>query len=178
MQTLVVYESMYGNTRRVAEAVAAGAEAAGPAAVVHVTDIDPDHLDEVGLLVLGAPTHAWGLPRPTTRETAASKPNPGSPELEPNATGPGVRELLNQLGRLSAPAAAFDTRLNAPSLLTGRASRAIAAHLRRLGAQVIDPPESFLVTRQNQLLAGELERARGWGSKLISDRNTLVGRHR
>ncbi len=178
MRTLVVYESMYGNTRQVAEAIARGARAGGEASVLHVTDVNPDALDSVGLLVVGAPTHAWSLPRPSTRHSAVRKPNPGSPYTELSAEGPGVRELLDRLPRLDCPAAAFDTRFGAPALFTGRASRAINRGLRRHGATLVGQRQSFLVTKANRLRTGQLERAEAWGRALVGDRRNLVGRHR
>jgi hypothetical protein len=53
-----------------------------------------------------------------------------------------------------------------PPLLTGRASVKIARALRRSGWHVVVPPQSFLVSKQTQLVAGELERARAWGAGL------------
>ena len=62
--------------------------------------------------------------------------------------------------------AAFDTRINARSVFTGRASRGIRRLLKQHGYHVIAAPESFLVTSRNALLAGETARARRWGAAL------------
>jgi flavodoxin len=62
MRATVVYESLLGRTREVAEAVAEGLRAAAPGAVVDcrpVVDAGPD-LGQVDLLVVGGPTHFWG----------------------------------------------------------------------------------------------------------------------
>ena len=63
MRAVIVYESMYGNTRAVAETVAA--ELGGSA--VSVADASADDLAGADLLVVGAPTHAWNMSRPSTR---------------------------------------------------------------------------------------------------------------
>lgn len=79
------------------------------------------------------------------------------------ASPPGLPEHLDLANML---AASFDTRLEGPAVLTGRASKGIARLLREHGFTVVARPESFLVTRDNQLRAGEQDRARAWGRKL------------
>jgi hypothetical protein len=70
-------------------------------------------------------------------------------------------------------AAAFDTRVNAPSFFTGRASRGIARLLKGDGATLIAPPTSFLVTKDDELVEGELDRARAFG-KMLAEQFTLT----
>jgi len=168
MRVLVVYESMFGSTRRIAEAIAEGI--GGDATVVRAADAgaaaDPGTLD---LLVVGAPTHVHGLPRPSTRSGAPEQADPDGSGLvlEPGAdTAPGVREWLDSLSDLPVPAAAFDTRVDGPAAFTGRASRSIAKGLARHGVIPAAPAESFLVDRHAVLLPGELDRARSWGARL------------
>jgi hypothetical protein len=72
------------------------------------------------------------------------------------------------LGTLGVSAAAFDTRMHAPAVLTGRASTSISKQLRKHGMREISAPESFFVTKQNRLETGEEERARAWGQGLAS----------
>ena len=163
MRAVVVYESMYGNTRAVAEAVAA--ELGAPA--IPVADATKDHLAAADLVVVGGPTHAWNMSRPNTRKAAAdgaAKPGSGL-TVQPGATGPGVREWLAEHARDVPAAAVFDTRIAMPALVTGRASRKIA---RRLREKLVAPPESFLVTKKNQLVTGELDHARTWATKLAN----------
>ena len=80
------------------------------------------------------------------------------------------RTLMAQaFGSSWAPAtrsAAFDTRIGGPVWLTGRASKGIARGLRSRGCQLIADPQSFLVTKANQLISGEVDRARRWGASL------------
>lgn len=174
MRALVVYESMYGNTRMVAEAIAEGLVETYEVAVVRIGDVRPDLLDGIDLLVVGGPTHAWSMSRPNTRRgaaQAAQKPD-SRLRLEPGAEGTGLREWLTSLARLephSSPAAAvFDTRMPGPAILTGRASKPIARRLRGVGYRLIAAPESFRVSRSNELLPGEPARAQAWGTRLAA----------
>jgi sulfite reductase alpha subunit-like flavoprotein len=168
VRALVCYESMYGNTHQVAEAIAEGLRASFDVSVAPVGAVGAEDLGGVDLLVVGAPTHAHGLPRASSREEAttraAAADDPRS--IEPTAEGPGAREWLDRSGALTTRSAAFDTRVDLSPILTGRASKAIAKRLRRLGAEEASPPESFLVRKDDTLVPGELDRARAWGSQL------------
>jgi len=168
MRVAVVYESMFGSTRLVAEAIAKGLTARADVRVMGVADA-PDAFDGFDLVIVGGPTHAWGMSWPSTRRGATlrvSKPGSGL-VLEPGAdVGPGLREWLASLGGVDVRAAAFDTRIKSPVLFTGRASRSIGRHLARLGLTVVAPPESFLVDKESHLLPGELDRALAWGVQL------------
>jgi hypothetical protein len=168
MRSLVVYESMYGNTHHVAEAVADGLREFGDVAVVPVNRATPDMLEHVDLLVVGGPTHVHGMSRPATRESAVevTEKDDTDLELDPDAGGEGVREWLGSLDRTGLKAAAFDTRVDVAAVLTGRASKGIARHLRHHGFDVILSPESFLVTKDTHLKPGEDSRARRWGEEL------------
>ena len=167
MTALVIYESMYGNTHAVAEAVATGLRTGHVTTVVAAANLSPGLLYGSDLIVVGSPTHAHGLPRPSTRRSAAEAATAASGlRLDGTANDPGIREWLTALGRLTVPAAAFDTRVDWSPVLTGRASKHIARQLERAGAKFLAAPESFLVTKANQLLPGELARAEQWGQHL------------
>jgi len=170
MRAVVVYESMYGNTHAVAEAISKGLRPVCDAFVVPVGRADPEVLDGVELLVVGGPTHVHGMTRARSRQAAAEAAHkPGSTlVLELGAEGPGVREWLASLGHLNVFAAAFDTRLHGPAAFTGRASKGISRELERLSAHIIADPESFLVTKENELEAGEETRACQWGEQLAT----------
>jgi hypothetical protein len=92
----------------------------------------------------------------------------GGLTVESGALGPGLRDWLGSLGRYSVKAAAFDTRLHGRAALTGQASKEVARSLRAHGFDVIAPPESFLVTKQDGLEPQEITRAREWGTKLAA----------
>ena len=170
MRAVIVYESMYGNTHQVAEAIGAGLEPACEVSIVPVSQATQESLAGADLVVVGGPTHVHGMSRATSRKSAveaAGKPGSGL-ELDPDAPGPGLREWLASLGRYQAKAAAFDTRMPGPAGLTGQASKGVARSLRAHGFDMAAKPESFLVTRQNQLESQESARARAWGSALAA----------
>jgi len=170
MKALVVYESMYGNTHQLAEAIADGLRTAGPAEVVPVDQADASHLDGTDLVVVGGPTHAHSMSRESTRKAAvAAAQEPDSElDLDPDAEGPGLRDWLSTVEGLPSSAAAFDTRVDAPAALTGRASKAIARKLHHLGCTLVVPPQSFLVTKETRLEPDELEHARRWGAEVAT----------
>jgi Flavodoxin domain len=170
MRAVVVYESMYGNTHLVADAVADGLRSVDgvDAEVVVVAHASADALAGADVVVVGGPTHVHGLSRPSTRKAAAEdaqKPGRGL-ELEADAEGEGLREWFDAVGALPPLAAAFDTRLDAPVVITGRASKGIAKRLRRHGSELLDEPRSFLVTKENELEEHEVDEARSWGRRL------------
>jgi len=169
MRALVVYESMYGNTHIVAEHIADGLRTVADVQVVPVAGAGGDALSGVDLLVVGGPTHVHGLTSAKSRRAAveaAAKPGTDL-TVDPDAEGPGLRDWFDSLdGPAETRAAAFDTRIDGPAIFTGRASRGIAHRLSHLGCQLIAPPESFLVDRNNHLLAGVAESAVAWGAKL------------
>lgn len=170
MRAVVVYESMYGNTHQVADAVAAGLQPSFEVAVVPVAQAGPAVLADADLIVVGGPTHAHGMSRAGTRRAAgeaAEKPD-SDLALEPGALGPGLREWFASLGRYPVKAAAFDTRIHGPSAITGRAAKGVTRLLRAHGFDVAVQPESFLVTTQNVLDPGETTRARDWAATLAA----------
>ncbi|MGE5292295.1 MAG: flavodoxin family protein [Micromonosporaceae bacterium] len=170
MQAVVVYESMYGNTHLVADAIGAGLKTAFDVSVVPVSKARPEVLAEADLVVVGGPTHGHGMSRAATRKwavEAADKPVSGL-KVEPDALGPGLREWFGSLGHYSVKAAAFDTRMHGPAALTGRASKGVTRLLRAHGFDMVAKPESFLVTKQERLEPQETTRARDWGTKLAA----------
>jgi hypothetical protein len=163
MRSLVVYESMYGNTEAIARSIAEGLTPLGRCDVATVDALGDGALTDVDLLVVGAPTQAWGLPRPRTWYGPTKMQSKAAPVPQWF-----LRDWLVALpegrGRASA---AFDTRLDRPRVLTGSAARGIARRLRRRGWGSVDAPLSFIVTgTDGPLRTGELERARAWGNAL------------
>ena len=161
-RALVVFESMFGNTQKIAEAVKQGLSSHVPADILEVGTA-PHALGEIELLVVGGPTHAFGMSRPGTREDAIRQA--GGHVV---SGGIGLREWLSTLERTpgKATVAAFDTRIAKPRV-PGSAARAAEKRLRRLGFRVTVASESFYVTgTAGPLVEGEEERARAWGEKL------------
>ncbi|HEY4994244.1 MAG TPA: flavodoxin domain-containing protein [Nakamurella sp.] len=170
MDVLVVYESSYGNTHLIAEAIAEGLGGTHTVDVVPVAKATQELVDRANLVVVGGPTHIHGMSRPATREKAAEAAHqPGSPlVLDADAEGPGLREWFENLRPVNAFGAAFDTRIDASALITGRASKGISKQLRRHDIREIADPMSFLVTKETHLAAGQQDAARRWG-ELLAD---------
>ncbi len=146
MRAVVVYESMFGSTKKVAEAIAEGLAECAEVSVVPVTSAGTHILDGTDLVVVGGPTHTHGMSRPGTRKMAGKRAGkPGSEaELVPGAvSGPGVREWLASLGRLEVAGAAFDTFLAAscaPGPRTDRDLRPLPRVLRPQAGQAFRAP--------------------------------------
>lgn len=154
MKPLVIYDSAYGNTEKVARTIAASfGRDAGE--IVHASRATPEQLIDATMLVVGAPTQGF---RPT-------KP---------------VTELLDQLtpkALAGKPVAAFDTRIDTKAMSSpilgfmvdkgGYAAKHIARQLEKAGGQLVAEPEGFLVEdREGPLKEGELERATAWAATL------------
>jgi Flavodoxin len=160
MPTLVVYESMFGNTRTIAEAVARGLAPAGEVRVVEVGEAG-DLPQDLDLLVVGGPTHAFGMSRPQSREEALAT----SPDHHVLSEGSGLREWLAALPhqRRAVPAAVFDTKVRKP--FTGSAGKGAAKALKAAGFHLVVEPADFgVVGTQGPLEDGEVERAERWGA--------------
>ncbi len=168
MKAVVVYESMYGNTRHIASAIGEGLGAEFDVVLAPVARANDELIDTADLLVVGGPTHVHGMSRAVTRAGAveALEKRDNDLELEPDPEGTGLREWFDRLEKIDLLAAAFDTRVSAPAVVTGRASKGIGRRLRHHGASLVCSPESFLVTKETHLEADEEERARAWGREL------------
>ena len=176
MRALVVYESMYGNTRVIASNIADGLRADYEVTVVPVAGATAELVAGADLLVAGAPTHLRGLSTAASRRKAAeTAATAGSGlRLDPDAGGPGMRDWLEDIGHRDGLAAAFDTRVNGLAVLTGRASRRIARLLKRHGYRLVAAPQGFLVCSHGTLLDGEASWARRWGMTLAAVSKTHV----
>jgi len=152
MKTLVIYDSVFGNTEKIARsiAVALGTQA------VPVSQVDAAQLTGLDLLVVGSPTRGF---RPTE----------------------GISQLLNALPKkhlAGARMAAFDTRIDLETIDSkvfrfvvdkgGYAAKTIARALEKKGGQLAAPGEGFYVTgERGPLKDGELERAADWAGRLV-----------
>ena len=139
MKALVIYESMYGNTREIAEAIAAGIGESADVHLVPTVEALDALTESPDLVVVGGPTHVHGMSRAKTREAAIADGNkPGSKvSVDPHTHGPGIRDLLESIKTLDAHAAAFDTRVAMPAWLSGRAAKGIARALGRRSARMV-----------------------------------------
>jgi len=147
MKALIVYDSVYGNTEKIAKAVAEAITPSNEVKVLRVGDANPSELASVNLLIVGSPTHAG---RPV----------------------PAVQDFLKKIPELSLKGisvAAFDTRISKKIVgVFGYAAGRIAGNLKKKGGTLIASPEGFFVTGgQGPLKEGELERAAGWAKGIL-----------
>ena len=160
---VVVYESMFGATKEIAEAITAGLSRSVSCTLTEVGAAPTVLERDVDLLVVGAPTHAFGLSTGETRREAQTHTADQVISREM-----GVREWLPALVVLGARTrtAAFDTHVK-ERWVPGSASHRIARALRRKGLRPATSPVSFRVEGMTgPLLPHELERARAWGEEL------------
>lgn len=178
MRAVVVYESLFGNTHQIAEAIGNGLRKAQPDAdvtCVRAAEAGPEATKGADLVVVGGPTHGMRMSSQRTRqmgleghEKAAVAGKDDVHPVEPGAEGPGVRDWFSDLPKAAKGrrAAAFDTRLGYP--LAGGAARGIAHQLRRHGYTLTAKPEGFIVEGgEGPLRSGECERAEAWGAGLV-----------
>ena len=170
MRIVVVYESMFGNTHSVAAAIADGLRDTGEVVVSAVGEVTPEQAAAADLLVVGGPTHAHGMSSSQSRKGAPDyvERSNGDLTLEPDATGDGLRDWFNAMGKSAGRSDAFDTRADAPVLLTGHACKGIADRLHKHGRTLVTEPMSFIVDKHNHLLPGELDRATAWGADIAA----------
>ena len=146
MNVLVIYESQFGNTEQIAQAVAVALRTVGPVTLRPAAQVQPADWQGVDLIAVGGPTQRHGLP-PLLHALLD--------HLPPDALGP-------------IPALAFDTRYHAARLLTGSAATGIAQRLTRAGCLLLVPAESFFVTDQDgPLVEGEVARAGAWAEHAL-----------
>ena len=147
MRTLIVYDSVHGNTEIIARAI--GDALAGDVSVRRADEVSAAEVKAVDLLIVGSPTHGGWF-------TEAIK---GWLDQLPATSPQGIR------------GAAFDTR-TPPTILSrvfGYAAPRIATRLERRGVTLLMPPEGFLVTGiKGPLREGELMRAASWGQEIAA----------
>lgn len=162
MRVMVVYESIWGNTEQIAREIAAGI-GGETVEVVDAASAPPAIDDDVDLLVVGGPTHAFSMTSASTRESARQQ---GATRIPAS----GIREWIERLSSpgKAVPVATFDTRTVAPRL-PGSAAKKAMKKLVALGFRPVAKPETFGVHGYSGPIAdGELERARAWGTELAA----------
>jgi flavodoxin I len=142
MKALIVYDSVYGNTEKIASAIGESITHSGEVKVLWAGEADPSELASIDLLIIGSPVHGG---RPT----------------------PPVQDFLSRMAQQSLKGikvAVFDTRATSKfAKIFGNAAGRIAGQLTKKGAVVTVPPEGFFVTgTKGPLKEGELERAANW----------------
>ncbi|MGE5632276.1 MAG: flavodoxin family protein [Caulobacteraceae bacterium] len=153
MKTLVVYDSVFGNTEQIAKSIGKSLGSKESIEVLRVADVKPEQLVGINLLIVGSPTRAF---KPTKA----------------------ITDFLNKIPSnllKGVKVAAFDTRisvedtnsriLNGFVKIFGYAGKPIADKLQKRGGTLIGQPEGFYVKdSEGPLKKGEIERAEKWGS--------------
>ncbi|HEY6739840.1 MAG TPA: flavodoxin domain-containing protein [Actinopolymorphaceae bacterium] len=163
MRALVIYESMFGNTEVVARAIAEGIAEHLDVESTEVGDAPTSVPDDVVLLAVGGPTHAFGMSRASTRRSADEQAD--GPLV---SRGRGIREWLEELGRCGhrCYGGVFDTKLSR-RWLPGSATRGAARQLARRNVDLaVDPIHFYVTGPSGPLIGGETDRARDWGARL------------
>ena len=161
MRAIVVYESLWGNTEKLARAVASGLGLTMSVELVD-TDAAPATIEGYDLVVVGGPTHAFSMSRPSTRAQGVEEKG------APHAPGRGIREWLDALPPTTTPvpAATFDTRVDAPRL-PGSAAKAALKELTAHGFTTLTTPRTFRVHGyEGPIVEGELDAAAAWAREL------------
>lgn len=146
MNAVVVYDSQYGNTERIAQAIADTLCMYGPTTAIRLDPVHPASLRGIDLLVVGCPTQGF-----RATPVMASLLDRISPEAQTNLA-----------------VACFDTRFHG-WLWQHSAAMVMARQLQTKGVELLVPPESFFVNamkKEGPLLPGELGRAEVWAHKL------------
>jgi flavodoxin len=153
MQTFVIYDSKFGNTEKIAEAIGRGIGTVSEVRVtstVEATKALEGLASPPDLVLVGGPTQNHG----------------------PSA---GLRRFVEDLPAAlrGLPTACFDTRYRGPVLLMGSAAAGAAKALAKTGAKIVAPSESFFIVRhgsmaQQTLEAGEVTRAEAWGRTIAT----------
>ncbi len=145
MNSILIYGSRHGNTRRIAEAMAGELRRRGAVQLLSAEKAPSVLPKNTNLVVVGGPTEAHRVTEPIA----------------------GFFDRIDRGALKGTPAAGFDTRRRWPLWLSGSAGAGITARLRRSGAQVIGPEVSFFVAGKYPVLEpGELERAAAWAASL------------
>jgi len=158
MKAMVVYDSAYGNTEQIAQAIGSALGAPEDVEIRRVGDVQPEQLAGIDLLIAGSPTQKF---RPTPAMTDWMKRIPDN-------------------GLAGVKVAAFDTRFTENEInkvrvlafmvrMFGYAAQPIAGRLEKKGGELAVPPEGFYVgDTEGPLLEGELERAAEWARQVLA----------
>jgi flavodoxin len=159
MKAMVVYDSVFGNTGQIGQAIGDALGSQAEVETRQVSEVKPEQLAGLDVLVVGSPTRQF-KPTPATTSLLKGIPKDG---LD------GVK------------VAAFDTRFTesniaeAPAILGffvrifGYAAEPIAGRLEKKGGELVLPPEGFYVgDTEGPLLEGELERAAAWANQILA----------
>jgi flavodoxin len=156
MKALVVYDSVFGNTAKIGEAIASALGSPPEVRILKVSEASPEQLTVVDLLVVGSPTRGF-RPTPATMKLLKSMPQGGLKGVRVAAFDTRfTEEAINRVRILALLASIF-----------GYAAKPTLKRLAKKGGQAAAPPEGFYVAdTEGPLLDGELERAAAWADSI------------
>ncbi len=155
MNVLVLYDSYFGNTEKVARAISDALAESHQVETRRVSEADPKKLDDVELLIIGSPTRAFQATKAATQ----------------------FIQNIPRKAFANVRVAAFDTRIeftkDHPNFLKGMvktfgyAAEPLAKKLTKKGGTLVVPAEGFFVDdTEGPVTKGELARAAAWALKL------------
>ncbi|MBN2775900.1 MAG: flavodoxin family protein [Prolixibacteraceae bacterium] len=158
MNILIIYDSFFGNTQKIAEAILSGFSPNNKIVLKNVTEVEQNLPEKIDVLIVGSPTRGF-RPSPNTSKFLKSI---GSKSFE------GVK------------VAAFDTRINLETLKKaafrymvdkgGYAAKTILKQLLKKGGEQVAGPEGFLVDgEEGPITEGETSRAVVWAQTIESE---------
>jgi flavodoxin I len=157
MKVLVIYDSVFGNTEKIAQAIGNALMSQENVEILHVSDVKPEQLMGPNLIIVGSPTRGF-------RPTGA------------------IKHFLKSIpadGLKGIKVAAFDTRMSMEDVnsrilhflvnIFGYAAKPIAEKLRKKAGELVIAPEGFIVKgTKGPLKEGELERAAAWAKQVLA----------
>ena len=148
MNALAVYDSQYGNTEKIAQAIAEALREFGKVEAIRAEKADTAKMESADMVLFGCPTQKWNMT-------------------------PAIRTFLARVPSdiVKAPLiASFDTRFHKPSFLTSSAARSLANMVKKAGGNMLVPPQSFFVTAtEGPLEPEEISRAQAW-ARMVHER--------
>ena len=155
MKALIVYDSFFGNTEKIALAIGEVLKEDENPVAIRVGEAHPEDIRDIDLLVVGSPTRKFQA-TPASKRFIKHIP----------------KDMLTGIH-----VATFDTRISAGDIKSsflrflvdrfGYAAKPLAGRLKRKGGLEITPPEGFIVTgTEGPLKEGELKRAKCWGKMI------------
>ena len=155
LKVLIVYDSVYGNTAKIAASILEGIGAADTPAIVKAQEATLVALEDIDLLIVGSPTHGGTFTEP-------------------------VKNYLNAITTTlvqDVKAAVFDTSFSKETEgvfmdiiidVFGYAAPKLAGELGAKGALVVASESFFVLDTEGPLKEGEIERSSEWGRELVT----------
>jgi flavodoxin len=163
MKISIIYDSVFGNTEKIARAIGDALGTQENVGILRVSDVKQEQLVGLNLLIVGSPTRAF-------RSTWA------------------IKHFLKSIpadGLKGVKVAAFDTRMSMENVnsrmlhflvnIFGYAAGPIAEKLRKKAGGLSIAPEGFIVKgTKGPLKEGELERAAAWAKQVMAQLQTTI----